>query len=188
MILANSSERLQRLMEAIAKEGNTLGFTINMKKTKTMVISKNPNLQVNIHIYNKPIEDVARFKYLDSCITKHLDSDVEVRTQIEYARLLKISWTEHILNETVLRRIRRDRKLLTIIKKRKTSYLGYIYRGHKYDFLRFIMKGKIERSRGPRRRKCACLKNVSDWTGSSTQALLREAYVKESFARIVEDL
>lgn len=50
----------------------------------------------------------------------------------QFRKLPKISWTEHVTNEQVLRRIGRDRKLLTIMKRRKTGYLGHIYRGPKY--------------------------------------------------------
>ena len=58
-------------------------------------------------------------------------------------RMLRISWTEHIKNETVLRRMNADREILGIVKRRKTSYLGYIYRGSRYEFLRLIMEERL---------------------------------------------
>lgn len=247
VIIANSPDGLQKLIDAITTEGETLGLKINTEKTKTMVVSKRPNLQCNVSIYNKQIENVIKFKYLGSWITKDLDPEVEIRSRIEHARsaflkmknlltnptlsldiryrfvktyifsillygvetwtlgiramrrleafemwvyrrLLKISWTEHISNETVLKRMGRDRKLLITIKKRKTSYLGHIYRGENYGFLRLIMEGKVEGRRGPGRRKCSWLKNVREWTGLDTHSLLRAAQDRRQFARIVADL
>nr|CAH7754329.1 unnamed protein product [Callosobruchus chinensis] len=42
-------------------------------------------------------------------------------------RMLKISWTKHVPNEMVLRRMKVNREILGIVKKRKTSYLCHIY-------------------------------------------------------------
>lgn len=103
-------------------------------------------------------------------------------------RMLKISWTEHVSNEEVLRRMGGERELLTSVKKQKTSYLGHIYRGHKYAFLRLLMEGKIEGKRGPGRRKCSWLKNIRDWTGMDTNTLLRTAQSREDFAVITAQL
>lgn len=247
VIIANSPEGLQRLMDAITREGDALGLRINTDKTKTMVVSKNPNLGVNINIYNKQIENVTKFKYLGSWITKDLDPEVEIRARIEYARsafmkmkgllsnsalslkiryrfvktyiysillygveswtlgiktmrrleafemwsyrrLLKISWTEHISNEIVLQRMGKDRKLLGKIKRRKTGYLGHIYRGRNYEFLRLVMEGKIEGKRGIGRRKCSWLRNIREWTGMDTPSLLRTAQDRQRFAEVVADL
>nr|CAH7758272.1 unnamed protein product [Callosobruchus chinensis] len=45
-------------------------------------------------------------------------------------RMLKISWTEHVRNDDVLRMAGlEDRELFKHIKKRKISYLGHIIRG-----------------------------------------------------------
>nr|CAH7716541.1 unnamed protein product [Callosobruchus chinensis] len=41
-------------------------------------------------------------------------------------RMLKISWTKHVPNEMVLRRMNVDGEILGTVKKRKTSYLGHI--------------------------------------------------------------
>lgn len=48
-------------------------------------------------------------------------------------RMLKISWTEHVRNEDVLRMAQlEDRELFEDVKKRKISYLGHIVRGERY--------------------------------------------------------
>jgi Reverse transcriptase (RNA-dependent DNA polymerase). len=85
-VLADSAEDLQLLLNRLMREENDLGMKINTTKTKVMVISRNPNLQANITIYGKPIEQVARFKYLGCWLTDNLDPDLEIRTRIEMAR------------------------------------------------------------------------------------------------------
>ena len=247
VIIANSQEGLQNLINAITREGDAFGLKINTEKTKTMVISKNPNMNTNITIYNKRIEQVDKFKYLGCWLTKDLNPETEIRCRIENARsaflkmkslltnptlslniryrfvkayiysillygaeswtlgvrsmrrleafemwlmrrMLRISWTEHITNETVLRRMNVDREILGIVKRRKTSYLGHIYRGSRYEFLRLIMEGKVEGRRGPGRRQCSWLRNVRDWTGLNSQTLLRVAQDRERFANVVANL
>ena len=43
-------------------------------------------------------------------------------------RILKIKWTERISNNEVLKRLNKDREILTTIKRRKAAYLGHIMR------------------------------------------------------------
>ena len=80
------------------------------------------------------------------------------------------------------------RKILGIVKRRKTSYLGHISRGSRYEFLRLIMKGKVEGRRGSGRRQCSWLRNVRDWTGLNAQTLLRVVQDRERFANVVANL
>lgn len=80
-------------------------------------------------------------------------------------RLLRIPWVDRVTNEEVLRRAGVERELLTTIKQRKTSYLGHILRGNKYDILRLILMGKIEGRRGPDRKQHSWLRDIRNWCG-----------------------
>lgn len=55
----------------------------------------------------------------------------------------KIPWINRVTNEGVLRRMNMDRKLLEILKKRKTFYRGHILK----HFLKIIIKRKVESKR-----------------------------------------
>lgn len=105
-----------------------------------------------------------------------------------FRRMLKIPWTHHITNEEVLRKMRRDRELLLTTKRRKTAYLGHVYRNPKYDILKLIIEGKIDGKRGPGRRQHSWLKNIRDWTHMSTTTLLRAAQDRHVYANIVTNL
>ena len=65
-----------------------------------------------------------------------------------YRRVLKISWTEKITNEEVLRRMGTGREIVRQFKTRKLQYLGHLIR-HNTSQIQLI-EGKIEgrRSRG----------------------------------------
>nr|CAH7737600.1 unnamed protein product [Callosobruchus chinensis] len=82
-------------------------------------------------------------------------------------RMLKISWTEHVRNDDVLRMAGlEDVELFEHIKKRKISYLGHIIREERYEFQRLILQGKIEGGRrGIGRKKLSWLRNIRQWTG-----------------------
>nr|CAH7723139.1 unnamed protein product [Callosobruchus chinensis] len=91
-------------------------------------------------------------------------------------RMLKISWTEHVRNDDVLRMAGlEDRELFEHIKKRKISYLGHIIRGERYEFQRLILQGKIEGGRrGTGRKKLSWLRNIGQWTGISDFQSIQE--------------
>ena len=70
-----------------------------------------------------------------------------------YRRMLRISWTNRITNEEVLRRIGMQRTLVKEIRKRQLNFLGHILRKEKIEHL--CLTGKIEgrRARGRQRKK-----------------------------------
>lgn len=82
-----------------------------------------------------------------------------------HRRMLRVSWTDMLTNEEVLRRASTERQLLTTIKCRKISYLGHVLRGEEYRLLQLILKGKIEGRRGVGRRQMSWLRNIRQWTG-----------------------
>lgn len=104
VILPNSS--VARLMESITKEGNTVGLKVNAKKDQNNGDCTNSSLQASIHIYNRPIKNVPRFRYLSSWITKDLNPDVEIRIRIEYARFAFVKMKSLLTNTALSRYIR----------------------------------------------------------------------------------
>nr|CAH7723606.1 unnamed protein product [Callosobruchus chinensis] len=92
-------------------------------------------------------------------------------------RMLKVSWTEHVRNDYVLRMAGlEDRELFEHIKKRKISYLGHIIRGKRYEFQRLILQGKIEgKRRGIGRKTLSWLRNIRQWTRISDLQSIQEA-------------
>lgn len=81
-----------------------------------------------------------------------------------YRRILKISWVDHISNETVLQRLNKNREILGTIKRRKTAYFGHIMRNQKYEMLQLILQGKINGKRGIGRKQISWLRNIRHWT------------------------
>ena len=61
-------------------------------------------------------------------------------------RMEKISWTENISNEEVLKLVEEERSLLTITRKRQRNWMGHIMRGDSLQ--REIIEGRMEGKRG----------------------------------------
>jgi hypothetical protein len=60
-----------------------------------------------------------------------------------WRRMGKISWTDRVRNE-VLHRVKEERNILLIIKRRKANWIGHILRRN--CLLKHVIKGKIERT------------------------------------------
>lgn len=63
-----------------------------------------------------------------------------------------------------------------------------VMRGIRYEILKLIMEGKVERQRGVERKKHPWLKNIRDWTGVDVHSLFRDAQDRHNFAKIVANL
>ena len=54
----------------------------------------------------------------------------------------KISWTDHVINEDVLFRVKEQRNILHEIHKRKANWIGHILRRN--GLLQRVIEGKIQ--------------------------------------------
>jgi len=59
-----------------------------------------------------------------------------------WRRMEKISWTDHVRNEEVLRRVKEQRNILHAISKQKADWIGHIMRRN--CLLQQVIEGKIK--------------------------------------------
>ena len=59
----------------------------------------------------------------------------------------RISWTEKITNEEVLRRVGEKRSMVETMIRRKKNWMGHIMRGD--GLMKEVMEGKMEGKKGP---------------------------------------
>ena len=64
--VSSTNEGLQRLIDELGETAEEYGMKVNVKKTKTMVISKTGHKNADIKIGQHKVEQVQRFKYLGS--------------------------------------------------------------------------------------------------------------------------
>lgn len=88
VLIAENMHDLQQLVDKIGEQSKSMGLNINTKKTKFMIISRNPNMHRNAIItFNAtPLERVDKFKYLGVWLSEDWTSDREIKCRIEQAR------------------------------------------------------------------------------------------------------
>ena len=89
-LLANSNGDLQKIFNVVKSTSEQKGLDMNVKKTKTMVISKNEDMQVKIKVEGKNLEQVQQFKYLCQTITNEGKGNKEIEIPIAQAKSIFI--------------------------------------------------------------------------------------------------
>ena len=86
-LIANDPKKLQDIVNKVKDESSKAGLDMNVKKTKTMVISRhkeenNPVITVD----GVPLEMVDIFKYLGTLIVENAKTEVEIEARIKLAK------------------------------------------------------------------------------------------------------
>ena len=82
-----------------------------------------------------------------------------------YRRMLRMSWTEKVTNEEVLKRAKTKKRLYNIIQTKKLQYFGHIIRQSGDTLHRTVLDGKVKGSRGCGRPRTKWTTNITKWTG-----------------------
>src|SRR6188768_2664424 len=81
-MLASSETDLQAIMSRLKGAAKKFDMRINVKKTKTMVVSRGGGKSVNIVIDGQKVEQVKKFRYLGALISDDGRCLDEVKTRI----------------------------------------------------------------------------------------------------------
>ena len=86
-------------------------------------------------------------------INKEMEKRINAAELWFYRRMLKVSWTKHVSNEEILRRVGNPDRLMDVIRDRQLRFLGHVIREDGVEKL--VLTGKIEgkRDRGRQRLK-----------------------------------
>ena len=71
--MANSLEDLQNILDKITEVSEQFGLSINIAKTKMMIISRKEFHNINLIINGETIERVLKFKYLGATLNEKWD-------------------------------------------------------------------------------------------------------------------
>jgi hypothetical protein len=69
-MVSNSEDGFQRLMDQLNDTANSFNMKIYLQKTKTIVVSRDRRVVVDITIDGQRVEPVKNFKYLRSIISE----------------------------------------------------------------------------------------------------------------------
>ena len=88
VLLADNKENLQIITNNVKTNSQKSGLDMNVKKTKTMVISNDTNSKANVIVDNVELEQVKEFKYLGQTITADNKTETEIRIRTCIARII----------------------------------------------------------------------------------------------------
>jgi hypothetical protein len=85
-LLAESESALQGIVDVVRQNSEEKGLSMNVKKTKTMVVCRDETPDVRIVVNGQVLEQVKKFKYLGQWITDDGGCECEIKTRIEIAK------------------------------------------------------------------------------------------------------
>jgi hypothetical protein len=85
VLLAKEATILQSMIDKLIEVGRGYGMEINVEKTKTMRVSRQPT-PLQIKIDKKPVENVKEFNYLGSMIRNDVRYTREMKARIAMAK------------------------------------------------------------------------------------------------------
>ena len=86
VLVSDTEADLQALVSEAKIHSENAGLSMNIKKTKTMVVSKRDAIPAQIKIDNEVLEQVFNFKYLGQTITPDARNEQEIKIRIAIAK------------------------------------------------------------------------------------------------------
>lgn len=100
-LIADLIEALQLILDKVSETEIRYGLSINEKKTKWMIFSRDFDLSAKIVINKKEIEKVKEFQYLGCIITENLSPEVEVKQRIVQTKTTLLKMKNILANQTL---------------------------------------------------------------------------------------
>ena len=83
VLIADSEEKLQRLVDGLSEECRRYGLSVNKQKTEVMGLTKrSEQLVVDISLEGRRLDQVDSFRYLGSLVSEDGRCDSEIRSRI----------------------------------------------------------------------------------------------------------
>ena len=87
VIIADTEEKLQSLLDRLNVECRAMGLKINIGKTEVMGVTKRKEqLRVNVNIDGQAVKQVRSFRYLGALVDEDGRCDAEIRSRIGMAK------------------------------------------------------------------------------------------------------
>ncbi|CAG9834000.1 unnamed protein product [Diabrotica balteata] len=87
--------------------------------------SYNLNLEIKVRLLGYYIFSILYYGFKSWILTEAMEQKLETFEMWIYKRILRISWTDKITNETVLRRMGKEREVMKRFSTTTTIYLKY---------------------------------------------------------------
>ena len=96
-----------------------------------------------------------------------------------YRRMLRVSWTEHRTDESILL------ELLGFVVRRKQSYFGHTMRDGGCGLVKCVIKGKVSGKRRRGRPKMSYSSDITKWMNESMERITRDTRDRDEWRRLI---
>eukprot|EP00795_Rhopilema_esculentum_P009669 gene9669-biopygen2063 len=195
VLISESAEKLQELLDRVVAESRKKGLTINCKKTECMVVSKQlEKPQFTLQIGENIIQQVGRFNYLGSVITDDGKCDSEIKrrkgmAKDAFQKLGKILKDRKMSMDTkfgVLDCYSRKGKKLDEINQKETVGVFWAH-NEKRNLENLTLTGRIEGKRSRGRQRLTYLGSLSKWMAAELPERERAKVSEQELMRRTRD-
>ena len=102
-----------------------------------------------------------------------------------YRRMLRVSWTEHRTDESILTELNTTRQLLVCVVRRKLSYFGHTMRDGGCQLVKCVIQGKVSGKRRRGRRKTSHNSTITKWMSENIEQITRNTWDRAEWRRLV---
>ena len=173
-LITEDGREIRRRIEIARKE------FINMKNILT---SRKLNIETRKRIIRCYILSTFLYALETWTIDKENWKRIEAFEMWMLRRMMKISYTEHVSNEEVLRRTNSKRTLKSEIIRRKLQYFGHVVRGERLQ--RRLLDGQVEGTRGRGRPRRTWMTDIKETTGKKYAECVRTVQRRERLQHIL---
>ena len=138
---------------------------------KQLLCSNNLSLEIKKNLTKSCIWCVALYRSETLTLWKNEERAVNAFETCSWRRMLKIKWTDRIMNDEVFQRAKEERLLLKILKNRRHPWIGHTIR-HK-NFAVNILEGAIFRKKAVGRPRLEYLKQVARNTEADSYTAMK---------------
>ena len=156
---------------------------MNMKDT---LISRKLSLETKKRLVRCYILSTLLYASETWTISEEAWAKIEAFEMWIYRKMLRIPYTAHMTNKTVLHLAKTTRSIKFEIKQRKIRYFGHIIRANKIQ--KTLLTGKVEGKRGRGRPRRTWVKDITQWTQRSMTQCVREANNREQWRYLSANL
>lgn len=159
---------------------------------RSIFTNRNISLKSKIRILKAYVWSVLLYGSECWTLNRAQTSKLEAAEMWFLRRILKISWTERITNEEVLRRAKIKRSLIPTIREKQMKFFGHIFRKQSIEHL--ILTGKISGKKGRGRQRLMYLESLKKYIQNrvrpnlTTPELFRLAGDRKEWRAMVADV